>query len=144
VLAEDPFDEHAELSPHILAQRPVDRHIVAHGLDQLARDGAQRFVAEYLDRAVVCLERVVERELVLRQAERLAARVGLAQVLASAISSSITCAACTTGETISFSHSLVWIEVIFGQFYMPVVVAQIVGLKLAQALARDDGPRPKP
>jgi ion channel len=39
-------------------------------------------------------------------------------------------------------HSLVWTEVMFGQFYMAVVVAQIVGLKLAQALARDDGPRP--
>jgi hypothetical protein len=37
-------------------------------------------------------------------------------------------------------YSLVWLEVLFGQFYMAVVVAQLVGLKLAQALARDDHP----
>ncbi len=32
------------------------------------------------------------------------------------------------------AYSLTWIEVLFGQFYMAVVVAQIVGLKLAQAI----------
>lgn len=31
-------------------------------------------------------------------------------------------------------YSLTWMEVIFGQFYMAVVVAQLVGLKLAQAM----------
>ena len=31
-------------------------------------------------------------------------------------------------------YSLVWLEVMFGQFYMAVVVAQLVGLKLAQAI----------
>ena len=36
-------------------------------------------------------------------------------------------------------YALVWIETIFGQFYMAVVVAQLVGLKLAQAL-RDKTP----
>jgi len=39
-------------------------------------------------------------------------------------------------------YSLVWLEVMFGRFYMAVVVAQIVGLKLAQALARRDDRRP--
>ena len=37
-------------------------------------------------------------------------------------------------------YALTWIETIFGQFYMAVVVAQLVGLKLAQAVgttARD-------
>jgi hypothetical protein len=34
-------------------------------------------------------------------------------------------------------YSLVWLEVVFGQFYMAVVVAQLVGLKLAQAINRD-------
>ena len=36
-------------------------------------------------------------------------------------------------------YSLTWMEVIFGQFYMAVVVAQLVGLKLAQAM-KGDGP----
>jgi len=31
-------------------------------------------------------------------------------------------------------YSLTWMETIFGQFYMAVVVAQLVGLKLAQAM----------
>jgi hypothetical protein len=34
-------------------------------------------------------------------------------------------------------YSLVWLESVFGQFYMAVVVAQLVGLKLAQAIQRD-------
>jgi hypothetical protein len=36
-------------------------------------------------------------------------------------------------------YSLTWLEVLFGQFYMAVVVAQMVGLKLAQAI-RGRGP----
>jgi hypothetical protein len=32
------------------------------------------------------------------------------------------------------AYSLSWLEVLFGQFYMAVVVAQMVGLKLAQAI----------
>jgi len=39
-------------------------------------------------------------------------------------------------------YSLVWLEVMFGQFYMAVVVAQLVGLKLAQAISHS-GPEPK-
>ncbi len=35
------------------------------------------------------------------------------------------------------AYSLVWLEVLFGQFYMAVVVAQLVGLKLAQVIARN-------
>jgi hypothetical protein len=33
-------------------------------------------------------------------------------------------------------YSLVWLESVFGQFYFAVVVAQLVGLKLAQAIQR--------
>jgi len=39
-------------------------------------------------------------------------------------------------------YSLTWLEVIFGQFYMAVVVAQLVGLKLAEAI-KGDGPESK-
>jgi voltage-gated potassium channel len=35
------------------------------------------------------------------------------------------------------AYSLTWLEVLFGQFYMAVVVAQLVGLKLAEALKGD-------
>jgi hypothetical protein len=34
-------------------------------------------------------------------------------------------------------YSLVWLEVMFGQFYMAVVVAQLVGLKLAEAIRKE-------
>jgi hypothetical protein len=37
------------------------------------------------------------------------------------------------------ASSLTWLESIFGQFYMAVVVAQLVGLKLGQAVARSGG-----
>jgi hypothetical protein len=37
------------------------------------------------------------------------------------------------GQTAS---SLTWLEAIFGEFYMAVVVAQLVGLKLSQSAAR--------
>jgi voltage-gated potassium channel len=40
------------------------------------------------------------------------------------------------------AYTLTWLEVMFGQFYMAVVVAQLVGLKLAQAL-RGSGPEVK-
>jgi hypothetical protein len=52
----------------------------------------------------------------------------------------------TTLTTIGYSditpvgsplYALVWIETIFGQFYMAVVVAQLVGLKLAQSVKGD-------
>lgn len=33
-------------------------------------------------------------------------------------------------------YSLVWLEAVFGQFYIAVVVAQLVGLRLAEALKR--------
>ena len=33
--------------------------------------------------------------------------------------------------------SLSWIEVVFGQFYIAVVVAQLVGLRLAESMRRE-------
>jgi hypothetical protein len=34
-------------------------------------------------------------------------------------------------------YSLLWLEAVFGQFYIAVVVAQLVGLKLAQTIKQD-------
>jgi len=39
-------------------------------------------------------------------------------------------------------YTLVWLEVMFGQFYMAVVVAQLVGMKLAQAIDHRRPPTP--
>jgi len=81
VLAQTALDEHAELGPHILTQGPVDGDVAADGLDGLLGNGAQRLVAQHLDGAVVGFQRVVERQLVLRESELLAAGVRLAHVL---------------------------------------------------------------
>ena len=35
------------------------------------------------------------------------------------------------------TYTLAWLEVMFGGFYMAVIVAQLVGMKLAQAGNRD-------
>ena len=80
MFAQNALDQHAQLRTHVLAQRPVDGDVAADGLDQFARNGAQRLVAEYLHRAIVGFQRVVERDLVVRQPERLAAGVRAAQV----------------------------------------------------------------
>jgi len=34
-------------------------------------------------------------------------------------------------------YSLTWVESVFGQFYIAIVVAQLVGLRLAQAIKQD-------
>ena len=39
-----------------------------------------------------------------------------------------------------FADTLTWLEVVFGQFYMAVVVAQLVGMRLAQAITPDSPP----
>jgi voltage-gated potassium channel len=40
--------------------------------------------------------------------------------------------------TSSPATSLTWLEAMFGQFYIAVIVAQLVGLRLAQALQQGD------
>ena len=65
MLAQDAFDQHTQLRADVVAERLVNSDILAHLLDQLPRDGAERVIAEHLDRTVVSLKRVVERELVL-------------------------------------------------------------------------------
>ena len=55
VLAEDAFDEHAQVRADVLAHGPVDGCVGADGGHDLARDGAEGFVSEDLDGAVVGL-----------------------------------------------------------------------------------------
>jgi voltage-gated potassium channel len=43
--------------------------------------------------------------------------------------------------TAPFATTLTWLEAAFGQFYIAVVVAQLVGLRLAQAIRRVTEPR---
>ncbi len=69
--------------PDVLANRPIDQSVPPHGLDQFARDVAQRLVAQHLHlhlhRAVVRPELVVERELVLGEPQSFAPGVRFAQ-----------------------------------------------------------------
>ena len=49
MFAEDAPDQDAELRPHVLPQRPVDRDVAPDGFDQFAGDAAKGIVAEYLN-----------------------------------------------------------------------------------------------
>ena len=64
--AEDAADEAAEVGADVFAEGPVDRDVVADGVDEFAGDVAKGFVAEDLDGAVVGFEGVVEGEVVFR------------------------------------------------------------------------------
>lgn len=93
VCAQSTFEQAGDIGAQVLPQRPVDRHIGAHGLDQLACDAAQGLVTQRLHRTVVCLQRVVEGQYLPGQARAslpaLASRISFA----SWISSSTACAA---------------------------------------------------
>lgn len=80
VFAEDTLDEHAQLRADVFADGPVDGDVFAHRFDQLPRDGAEGFVAQDLDGAVVGFEGVVEGELVGGEPELLAAGACCAQL----------------------------------------------------------------
>jgi hypothetical protein len=46
MLAQDALDEHAELGAHVFADGPVDGHVGANRRYELARDVAQRGLAQ--------------------------------------------------------------------------------------------------
>ncbi len=81
MLAQDSFHDEAQLRAGALAGGPVDGHVAANRLDQLAGDGAELVVAEDLDGALVLREGVVERDLVVGQPEILAAPSGFPDLL---------------------------------------------------------------
>src|SRR2546427_9115431 len=72
---------HAQLSLDVVANRPVDGDVLAHRGDELSRDVLQRLVAQNLNRAVIGLQGVVERHLVVRQAQLFTPGAGRAHVL---------------------------------------------------------------
>ena len=49
---------------HVFAHGPIDGDVCPHSGDQLAGDHAQGFIAQDLDRAVVGLQRIVERDFI--------------------------------------------------------------------------------
>ena len=94
VLAQDALHEHAQLGADVLAQRPVDRDVVADGLDQLARDrraASRRPAPSPRCRSSPARRRTPARPRRARASRR--ARSASRMSLASSISSSITCAA---------------------------------------------------
>ena len=80
MLAQDASHQTAQVGAHVLPHGPVNRDVALDGPHQLPRDVTQRLVAQHLHRAVVGLQRVVEGQLVIRQPQPLAARVGLPHV----------------------------------------------------------------
>lgn len=64
VPAKDALDKAPQVCAYVLAQRPVDGHIVSDRLDELAGDIPERVVPEYLNRTVVRLQRIVEGQFV--------------------------------------------------------------------------------
>src|SRR5439155_1318494 len=54
VLSEDSLDQDAQLRPHRLFSRPIDRGVRAHRLDQLPRNVPKCLVAENSHGAVIC------------------------------------------------------------------------------------------
>jgi hypothetical protein len=60
VPAEDAFHRHPDPGSRARPDRPVDRHVLAHCLDQFAGDRGQLLVAHDLDRAFIRRQRIVE------------------------------------------------------------------------------------
>ena len=76
MLAEDALDQCPEPCTDILPQRPVDRNIAPHIVDQLTGYSTEGFVAQHLHRAVVGLQRIVEGQFVIGETELLATGAG--------------------------------------------------------------------
>ncbi len=68
------------MRPDVLAHGPIYCHVLPHRNDQFARDRLQRLVAQHFHRAVVRFQRVVEGELLFREAQSLPASVRLAHL----------------------------------------------------------------
>lgn len=81
MFAQDAFDEHAQLSADVFAQRPVNGDVLPHRLNQFAGDGAERLVAQHFHCAVVCLQSVVEGEFLFGKPEFFAVGVCLPHLL---------------------------------------------------------------
>ena len=81
MLAPDALDHRPEPGADVLPKRPVDGDVAPHGVDQFTGYGAEGFVAQHLHRAVVGFQSVVEGQLIIAQAQLLAAGVGLPHVL---------------------------------------------------------------
>ena len=69
VLAKDPLHLHPQLRLDVLPDRPVDGDILAYVDDQLPGDLLQCLLSQDFHRAVVGLQSIVERQLVLAQAQ---------------------------------------------------------------------------
>jgi hypothetical protein len=78
ILAEDALHQHPEMSADVVADRPVDGHILADSIDQFAGNHLEGVVAKDLDGAVVGLQGVVECQFITGQPQLLTSRAGSA------------------------------------------------------------------
>jgi len=53
VLAQDAFDDHAQVGANVFSDGPVDRDVLFYGRDQLAGDDDQRRFSQHFHRAVL-------------------------------------------------------------------------------------------
>ncbi len=81
MLAQDALDQPAQIRAHILSQRPINRHIIAHSPHQFAGNGAKRLIAQNLNRTIIGLKRVVKSQFILSHTKALTPRLNLAHVL---------------------------------------------------------------
>ena len=90
VFSEDAFNQNFDFGAGAFAERPVDGDAFADLGDKFGRDHFEVVFAHDLEGAVVCGERVVERDFVVVQSEIDAALIASLISLASLISSSMT------------------------------------------------------
>src|SRR5260370_1121042 len=69
VTSENTLDEHAQVGPNILPNRPVDGYVVANGPHEFLGNDPKRLVAENLDGTIIDLQGIVKRHLVFGQPE---------------------------------------------------------------------------
>jgi len=80
ILAQYALNNDAHLRPDILTHRPVNGRVALDGFHQLAGDCVQGFITKHFHGTVVRFQCIVERDLIIGQPKRLAARIGLTDV----------------------------------------------------------------
>lgn len=81
MLVQNPLHHHLDPRPRTLPQRPVDGDALLDLADQLRRDHLQLVIPHRDDRRIIRSQRIIKRDLVIRQAHVLAALCGGVEIL---------------------------------------------------------------